>query len=350
MKRWIRNVAFGFFALAVTLVVSGAAYERGARRQALNDFPPLGKLVDIGGRHIQLDCRGAGSPTVVFESGLDRMGALSWSKVHDEISKLTRACAYSRAGIMWSDPPPKPADATRIANDLHVTLKSAGEQAPFVLVGHSLGGPYMMTFTKHFGEEVAGLVFVDSSHPDQMRIDEQNRAGLHWTAKAEEWLSEAWGDVLASLHWTGLLRVLESSEPKDPLLSDNANAALRAYRPSSLTALLGEAAAEARTLDEAGSFRQLGNRPVFVLTAQREPPPEELAALAEAGISAEAFQRARAGWQSMHDDIASWSSVSQHQIVPEADHYLQLERPESVIAAIHWVLERAVPQSQSPFQ
>jgi len=110
-------------------------------------FPLQGKLVDIGGRRIQLDCRGTGSPIVIFESGLDINGSLSWSAVHDEIAKTTRACAYSRAGIMWSDPKDGPQNAKTIAEDLHAALAAAGEKPPFVLVGHSLGGPYIMTYT-----------------------------------------------------------------------------------------------------------------------------------------------------------------------------------------------------------
>ena len=64
-----------------------------------------GRLIDIGGgRHMQIDCRGSGTPTVVFEAGLDTMGSLSWSAVQDPVAATTRACAYSRSGIMWSEP------------------------------------------------------------------------------------------------------------------------------------------------------------------------------------------------------------------------------------------------------
>lgn len=59
--------------------------------------------MDIGGRRIQLNCSSYGSLTVVFEAGLDTYGSLSWSAVQGKISKVTRACSYSRAGIMWSD-------------------------------------------------------------------------------------------------------------------------------------------------------------------------------------------------------------------------------------------------------
>jgi hypothetical protein len=72
--------------------------------EAVRDYPVEGKLVDIGGRRIQIDCRGEGGPTVVFQSGGDMLGSLGWKPVMEKVSARTRACAYSRAGILWSDP------------------------------------------------------------------------------------------------------------------------------------------------------------------------------------------------------------------------------------------------------
>jgi pimeloyl-ACP methyl ester carboxylesterase len=166
MRGPVRDIRFVLLLLIIFSTIFGAVYERISRCRTANRFPVIGKLVDIGGRRIQLDCRGVGRPTVVFESGLDINGSLSWSAIHDQVAKTTRACAYSRAGIMWSDPSGGAQNGRTIAEDLHRTLLDAGENAPYVLVGHSMGGPYIMIYTKYFGSEVAGLVFVDASHPD----------------------------------------------------------------------------------------------------------------------------------------------------------------------------------------
>lgn len=81
------------------VIIVGCIYEAIGRRTAARDFPPPGKMVDIGGRRIQLDCRGTGSPVVVFESGLDLNGSLSWSKVQDSIAETTRACTYTQIAL-----------------------------------------------------------------------------------------------------------------------------------------------------------------------------------------------------------------------------------------------------------
>ena len=147
--RWVKRVAAGAGVVAVAALLSGASYERAMRERSIRDFPAPGRLVDVGGgRRIQLDCRGDGSPTVVLESGLDTYGSLAWASVHDSIAATTRVCAYSRAGIMWSDPTSGPFDSRALANDLHTALTRAGEKAPWVMVGHSLGGPYVTRIHK----------------------------------------------------------------------------------------------------------------------------------------------------------------------------------------------------------
>ena len=156
------------FALALPCLASLAGCESFLAAEAEKSHPVQGRLVDVGGRRIQIDCRGEGGPTVVFQSGGDMLGSLAWKPVLEKISKSARACAYSRAGILWSDPASgafKPEDAAR---DLHAALGAAGEKPPYVLVAHSRGGLYNMIFAGLYKDEIAGMVFADSS-PSHLR-------------------------------------------------------------------------------------------------------------------------------------------------------------------------------------
>jgi pimeloyl-ACP methyl ester carboxylesterase len=176
-------------------------------------FSARGRVIDIGGSHIQMDCRGVGTPTVVFESGLGFSGSLSWTKVQDEVAEFTRACAYSRAGIIWSDEKDGPHDGEGVARDLHAALAAAGESGPFVMTGHSIGGPYITTYTKLYGDEVCGLVYVDASHPDQW-----DEAALGKSLEASMLMKVA--KIAQGLSWTGIVRlyvaVLGSDAPNAP--------------------------------------------------------------------------------------------------------------------------------------
>lgn len=328
MKKWIMYGGVAIVSLLLLVTIVGVVYEMASRSRAARDFPPQGKLVDIGGRRIQLDCRGAGSPIVIFESGLDINGSLSWSAVHDEVAKTTRACAYSRAGIMWSDAMDGPQNANTIAEDLHATLAAAGEKPPFVLVGHSLGGPYVMTYTKYFGTDVAGLVFVDASHPDQVQrfktMTSYSSADMIMLIKA--------GVAFA---WTGAVRMVPLATQGEAHQPPRAVQAMAAYAPISLGALLKEFESMDQTLAEAGTFRQLGNRPLSVLTSTAPLPQEVLAALK---LTPEQGRQYNEIWKEMHVEESSWSSQSRHQLVADANHYIQFDRPDIVIEAVRSVV------------
>jgi pimeloyl-ACP methyl ester carboxylesterase len=323
LVRWLKRIGAGIAVLLIVATVTGSVYEMWSRHRVIAEFPAPGVLVDIGGRRIHLDCRGTGTPIVVFESGLDMYGSLSWSSVQDAVARTTRACSYDRAGIMWSDRSTQPRNGAAVASDLHAALQAAHENGPYVLVGHSLGGPYVMTFAKQFGSEVAGVVFVDASHPDQQqRIKEATGQPIEQSAAAPK--------LAAALAWTGLPRLIapEAGHARAPA---QANAAMSAYLPTSLPAMLDELAALDATLAEAGTLRSLGDRPLVVLTAAAPIASEDLAALK---LTPEQGQRLQAAWFDLHDDEASWSSHSRHLRLDDAHHYIQFDRPDVVIQQV----------------
>jgi pimeloyl-ACP methyl ester carboxylesterase len=123
-------------------------------------------MVDVGGYRLHLYCTGEGSPTVILEAGGGNPW-LSWYQVQPQVAQFTRVCSYDRAGLGWSDPSPKPRTTKVIADELHTLLHNAGITAPFVLVGHSLGGLDARMFASQYPSEAVGMVLVDSSHPDQ---------------------------------------------------------------------------------------------------------------------------------------------------------------------------------------
>jgi pimeloyl-ACP methyl ester carboxylesterase len=128
-------------------------------------YPAPGKLVDIGGRRLHLYCTGAGSPTVILESGASSF-SIDWALVQPAVARTNRVCSYDRAGSGWSDPGPVDAQVQDATTDLHMLLDTAGEKAPFVMVGQSLGSRYVRLFQHRFPHEVVGMVLVDGEHED----------------------------------------------------------------------------------------------------------------------------------------------------------------------------------------
>ena len=119
--------------------------------------PPL---VDVGGYRLEARVKGAGNPTVVFETGFTGGVGLYW-KLQDRIAEHTRTLLYERAGLGRSDPGPQPRTAEQMARDLHALLTVLGIQPPVVLVGHSAGGLFMRVFAHAYPADVAAMIFVD---------------------------------------------------------------------------------------------------------------------------------------------------------------------------------------------
>lgn len=116
--------------------------------------------VATDGRTTRMLIAGSGPVTVVFESGL--AGPLEhWGRVQPFVSQFAKTVAYDRAGVGLSDAGPSPRDGRRIAGELHDALNSAGVPPPYVLVGHSLGGPFIRVFAGMYTREVNGMVLVD---------------------------------------------------------------------------------------------------------------------------------------------------------------------------------------------
>lgn len=323
MKPSLKLFSLGLIALVVLPVAVGSVYEVLSRHWAGVKYPPPGRLIDVGGRNVHLDCRGQGSPVVIFEAGLDSYGTLSWAKVHDSVARVTRACAYDRAGIMWSEPKSSPQHADAVAEDFQAVLINAGEKGPFVLVGHSIGGPYSMAYTRKFGDQVAGLVFVDASHPDQVtRFAEGANAPPDSTGRAMQ--------IAASLAWTGIIRLMATADGAQDVPAHVTKKA-KAFISTSLAAVVSENLNVDRSLEQAGSLRTLGDRPLVVLTAMA---PLSNDALKAGNMSRYDDTRRREVWRKLHEDESSWTTRSRHQLLADSGHYIQFARPDVVVAAV----------------
>ena len=86
-----------------------------------------------------------------------------WQTVQPRVAEFARVCSYDRSGIGWSESGREPRTSQRIVRELHTLLSDAGEEAPYVLVGHSFGGANVQLYAAEYPDEVAGMVLVDSA-------------------------------------------------------------------------------------------------------------------------------------------------------------------------------------------
>lgn len=296
------------------LVLVGSLVARQvAVSRAERDFPPPGRLVEIDGRFSHIHCTGDGVPTIVLESGLDDRGSWSWATVQEELSRISRVCAYDRAGMLWSEPRAGPRDAERIADELHALLGAASETPPYVMVGHSFGGLYVRVFDDRYPGETTGFVFVDASHPEQ---EERFPAEVREMMRANSDENPRW-----------LLRIFTPFR----ILTGERPTPRTAYWWRTFTeGVLAEAAADEAIYEQAARTGPLGDRAVIVLTSGM---PMEMPGISETGNVAMGRVMLE-----LHGELAALSTNSDHRVVDGAGHYIHRDRPDAVVAAVRDVV------------
>ncbi len=130
--------------------------------------------VDAGGHSLRMYICGSGSPTVVFETGGAPAsgGPLEvWERIQPAVSQFVRTVSYDRAGCALSEPGPKPRDCRQVALELHTALQNAHVPPPYLLVGHSFGGPMNRVFAAMYPDDVFGMVLVDPTQEEAIWWD-----------------------------------------------------------------------------------------------------------------------------------------------------------------------------------
>jgi pimeloyl-ACP methyl ester carboxylesterase len=315
------------------------------------DYVHANTLLDVGGRRkMNLYCRGEGSVTVIFDSGLSDWSSI-WALVQPQVATRTRACSYDRAGMGYSDPSNRPSTPFNIVDDLHHLLSAAGIHAPVILVGHSLGGFNMKLFAASHPSEVAGLVLVD---PSEERTEERMRAQtiakfgeetskkmfLEDDAGSSAWLAQMRGCAEASgKHDLDPLSELykKCTDPvRLPLGSLIAEArqviqVRSVYQTAQASEALNSIYAPNPALDEQyarifGVKNVFGNLPLIVLSHSIVNTEEPFS------------EQEQYVWLALHEQTTASSTRGIHRIVPNTHHNIEVDQPQAIVAAINDVL------------
>lgn len=128
---------------------------------SLHSFGSSAFIQTRDGRKLHYMSRGTGDLTVVFESGMG-FSRSTWGLVAPAVAEHARAVVYDRAGSGRSEVDSAPRNLQRIAEDLSDLLTALG-QGPFILVGHSWGGPIVRAAAASNMSCISGVVLVDPS-------------------------------------------------------------------------------------------------------------------------------------------------------------------------------------------
>lgn len=246
-----------------------------------------------------IDCQGEGATPIIIEPGIGDSLA-NWLPIRDALAEHTQTCVYDRAGMGLSDPGPGPRTTSQIATELYYLLKKAKVNGPYIYIGHSFGGYIAQYMAQVLPDQTAGLVLVDSSHPDQVeRLAELDKKDLMPKQTVGGYKFEDQSKLtLEQRYWKHL----------------------NAQRKSVWS-----------QMDELGSFEESAEEvsetrtetltmPIAVLTRGKKQLPDvpDIGSLEDV-------------WQDMQKELLSLSDNSWQVIVTESGHSIHQEAPDVIV-------------------
>ena len=276
-----RLIATTIAAAAWVLPGTGAAQQRQTPAVRLES-----RSIALGSYHLHTLVGGTGGPVVVFESGMGD-GTDSWEKVQPDIAMLTGTLSYDRPGLGQSERAPALHDLNQSADELHTLLEKSGTPAPYILVGHSMGGLIVRAFAHRYPNETAGLVLVDPT-------DENADNRLH--------------TALSPADWQNYL-TFKKQHVQNPVMH------MDMYGMTSVSEVAGASLpAVPKILLSASADTESGANRIF-----------------------------RETFMALHRDWVRKTPQAELVAVPTGDHYIQISSPDVVIAAIRKVLKEVKP-------
>ena len=328
---------------ALALLIALGSHTARAQTDTTPPLPPPGRLIDVGGWRLHLDCRGEarpGQPTVILEVGAGSFST-EWALLQPRVAAFARVCAYDRAGTGWSDLGPHPRTMRQQVWELHTLLARAGERAPFVLVGQSYGAVLVQLYAATHPADVAGVLLVDGGRLDPWRLVNGKLVHANETATGQPvppvqtanpiHVRDIPAAAMAQIEAAARQLTPGANDPPRNLLPADAQR-MRAWvlrQPKHYAASANDFEGEELALlitEQRKSEHPLGDRPLVVLTAGN----------VEYGDRAMEDDRRRA-----QAALARLSRNGRQVVVEGSGHHPHIERPDVVVNAIRDVLAAA---------
>lgn len=324
-------------------VLAGVVFQQQGLWRDRRRYPPPGRLVRVAPHALHVVCHGGGRPAVVFESAIAG-SSLSWSAVLPQVARFTRACAYDRAGLGWSEASSMPRSFDTIVDDLAGVIAHIAPGRRCVLVGHSFGSFVVQAYAMRHPERVAGLVLVDPALEWLTMTPERARRlrGARVLARMGGWLARlgvvrlclalltggAPGAPRRFVHVFGptTARTLARLVGEVRKLPADVHPLVQAIwcQPKCFDAMADHLRVFA---DALGDMRRLGVAPQVprVVISSADQPAEMVAA---------------------HARLASGHARSRHAVAQRGAHWVQFDQPELIVEAVRQLVEQE--RSQAP--
>jgi pimeloyl-ACP methyl ester carboxylesterase len=306
------------------------SFERGSGTST-DPAPPLGQYYEVEGRRLLLYQSGNGSPAVVFLAGGGAVG-LDYLNVQQPTAALTTSVIYDRAGTGWSERVDLPRASVEVIDELRALLHVAEVPAPYMMVGHSLGGLYARHYAQRYPGEVSGLVLLDPAHEDYNAYMPQELLD-QWAAwDVDEVLPDELPAELIQFY-RGLFAQEMTAWPEEirEVLSE------RHVSPDWLRASLQQAKNVEQIYDEVRHAGEMPDLPMIILTSMGiDPFKEAVSQGTPESLLREEIEGKRRLYTAWADSLHG-----ENRLIEDVGHVtLHFRRPDAVLQAIQDLLAR----------
>jgi pimeloyl-ACP methyl ester carboxylesterase len=335
-------------ALLLGLLAAGIAYQAIGSYYDTRRFPAPGRFINVGRCSLHIHQQGTGQPAVVLEAGIAG-SSLGWALVQPKLAAFTTVCSYDRAGLGWSGGCSLPRTVQQMASELKTLLSRADLPGPYILVGHSFGGLLIRAYANLMPDDVAGLVFVDPVSLDHwVNCEPGEKRRLRLGAR----LSRR-GAILAR---AGIVRAaltaLASGGKHFPKLVARTTAGKATGFMERLIGEVRKLPPEVLPIVRAHWSRPKGFHAMAAyleslpdcarIAAQMPIPPRIPSIILSASTATEHELNERDSW-------IRGLAFGRHARMEEGGHWLQLDQPDNVVAAVVEVMEAAKVRSTTAF-
>lgn len=167
-------------------------------------------MVEVAaGRQLDATCYATGSPAVINLHGMIQLAdSVSWAhspQMQRRLGAETTYCEYERTNVGNSSKRAGPIPVSETVADLHALIQELELPTPVVLLGGSFGGLVAYTYAGTHPGDVAGVVLLDPTLPDELALD-------HAFLTEDLWLTEdAWQSTTEKIDSFGAFDIAQAA-------------------------------------------------------------------------------------------------------------------------------------------
>lgn len=312
-KRKRRGVLL--LSVVMILFVASGIWQYLMMRIESRSYLPEGQLYSVNGHDMHLYGVGEGEPTVVFIAGSGTPSSYTdFYALQKGLQTLARTVTFDHAGFGWSEKTSIPRSIDIVTDELHELLQLAGEQAPYVLVGHSLASLEAIRYAQKYPDEVEGIVLLDGGSPE-------------FYAKESEWKAYAINRFFAGVRVTGVARALGAFGILLPFSGED----VRHKRLPD----------ELKGVDVSMYYNHLGNASNISVLRHIN---DNAQVVIEGGYLQDIpllilSSDSGSGWEGVQRQLVHWSDQSRQETLPDSSHYIHWSNRELIIEKIAAMLQ-----------